>query len=882
MNPNDKKRDAPRKAPDVRNAAPGESGGVRRGGRERPPSDSLPRSERHQDAYGANPAAGNVGAGRPSASRGTRPDNPSRMGERGRNRRGAEPRRQRPANGETYQKRNAGGDPVGSGGFFAVAGRLGGRVRRAADRLPAGAAAAGARFLASFLCGMLFSRAPMLFSALPLGLALLSSVEGTMPLCAVGVFVGSLSGGAGTVYAASAVLIAAARLLLSLFGREREPNGKGLFSDSLRVRLYLAALSAFGVGIYRIIVNGYRYYDLFGCFFLLFAVPGATVLFSLLFSGQAARRGSLQRLCIAVFCAALIFSLRGLSPFGMDFASLAAAFFTLFFARETGMLPGTAVGLLFGLAAAPMAAPAFAVMGLIAGLMQRASLSLTVIASSAAACCMELLVFGVQEFLSLLPETVASAVLCVLTERTPLMPAISSLFYTAEEEKTAVDNVPVRTEDRLAALSESFRSLSEVCYALSDRYRRPDELELRALCDRVCDRYCARCRVSPLCWNREYSSTSDVMNGVVNSLSEGKRVTRGSVPTYFSVRCPSVDGILKEINDGCAALTEQRLRGDKSEIFAMDYEATAALIREALESGRREYAPDRKLAAACAKRCAELFGAGGVVTVRGARHKSVRGSGFPVSPVMPPDRLRSVLEETLHCRLSVPVCETEGGKLSFTAHSIRRFSAQVAFLCRPKEGDGECGDSVSAFENREDYFYTMLSDGMGSGSEAALTSSVCAVFLKKMLYAGNAKETSIEMLNNLVRSSSDEISATVDLFELDLISGKASFIKSGAAPSFVRRGGRLFRIQSKTLPIGIVRAAAAEQVSFTAEDGDCIIMQSDGVAESYEDSPWLAHLITRSWDGNLRAMCTRILDAAEENNPKKDDRSVAIIRIRKE
>ena len=41
MNPNDKKRDAPRKAPDVRNAAPGESGGVRRGGRERPPSGSL-------------------------------------------------------------------------------------------------------------------------------------------------------------------------------------------------------------------------------------------------------------------------------------------------------------------------------------------------------------------------------------------------------------------------------------------------------------------------------------------------------------------------------------------------------------------------------------------------------------------------------------------------------------------------------------------------------------------------------------------------------------------------------------------------------------------------------------------------------------------------
>jgi len=81
------------------------------------------------------------------------------------------------------------------------------------------------------------------------------------------------------------------------------------------------------------------------------------------------------------------------------------------------------------------------------------------------------------------------------------------------------------------------------------------------------------------------------------------------------------------------------------------------------------------------------------------------------------------------------------------------------------------------------------------------------------------------------------------------------------------------------LPIGIVRAAEAEQVSFDAEIGDIIIMQSDGVAQSYEDCPWLLSLLTVSWTDDLPVMCSRILDAAEKNNGEKDDRSICILKI---
>lgn len=104
-------------------------------------------------------------------------------------------------------------------------------------------------------------------------------------------------------------------------------------------------------------------------------------------------------------------------------------------------------------------------------------------------------------------------------------------------------------------------------------------------------------------------------------------------------------------------------------------------------------------------------------------------------------------------------------------------------------------------------------------------------------------DTSLKLLNSLLRARGDECSATIDLLELDLIGGKVRLVKSGAAPSFVVRDGRLFRLQSKTVPIGILRALDAELINFEVVEGDRIIMLSDGVAKSFEDCPWLYELL---------------------------------------
>ena len=95
------------------------------------------------------------------------------------------------------------------------------------------------------------------------------------------------------------------------------------------------------------------------------------------------------------------------------------------------------------------------------------------------------------------------------------------------------------------------------------------------------------------------------------------------------------------------------------------------------------------------------------------------------------------------------------------------------------------------------------------------------------------------------------------------------------------RGGRLFRLQSKTVPIGIIRALDAEIISFDVEPGDIVVMLSDGVTRSFEEAPWLCEMLSE--DGltgrSPEELAGLIVRRAEENG-SRDDITAGIVKIR--
>ena len=220
--------------------------------------------------------------------------------------------------------------------------------------------------------------------------------------------------------------------------------------------------------------------------------------------------------------------------------------------------------------------------------------------------------------------------------------------------------------------------------------------------------------------------------------------------------------------------------------------------------------------------------------------------------------------------------EMEGGG---TASSVR-----VDVTDEPPEYDGEegnvCGDVIASFEAGSK-FYMLISDGMGSGREAALTSGVCATLLQRLIESGAGLETSLKMLNNILRAGERECTATVDIAEIDRITGEAKFVKSGAAPSFVLRGGSIFRLQSKTVPIGILRALDAEMIRFDVQPGDRVVMVSDGAARSYDEVPWLLDMMTTDeviLKGSPKEAAAKIVREAARRG-SSDDITAGVISI---
>ena len=168
------------------------------------------------------------------------------------------------------------------------------------------------------------------------------------------------------------------------------------------------------------------------------------------------------------------------------------------------------------------------------------------------------------------------------------------------------------------------------------------------------------------------------------------------------------------------------------------------------------------------------------------------------------------------------------------------------------------------------------------------------MFMQKMLSAGNRADITLRMLNNVIRSENmgcgRECSATVDLLELDLMSGTAAFVKSGAAPTYIARDGTVYKISSRTMPMGIIKNADARITKFDTKAGDIIIMMSDGCCPDSEDCTWLVEYLCNYMSKRKKSvsvgeeLCERLRDellneAVRNLDPgrERDDISVSVV-----
>lgn len=749
----------------------------------------------------------------------------------------------------------------------------------------------------------------LFFGTYPLGIALLCAAPVRIPFILAGLTASAFSGTKyPAVMTAAYVLALILRVVTRIFidtADLTEPADSPavwlkrtlgrLFNENVYLRMTASSVCAFIVSLYTIIAGGYHYYDLFGALFSIAAAPAAVRLFSWRFAGETKKKRYKYMAGSAALLAALCFAARELTVLGISAAAFGAFFATLYICVKRGVLEGAAAGLICGVAYEPLYAPLFVLAAIVCGMLYGISPVIATIAAFIAGMTWGLYIDGLDALTRLLPGILLAAAAFYGAERAGLLKLPSShteqKIPNAREEALSVEAEWERQraasdEQRLLDVSESFASLSEVFYNLSDRLRRPGIIDLRRICDSAFDKCCPGCAGHDICWGLEYSASLDMISRLSGTLHERGRVEPDCLGEHSRKRCTRLSEICDDINAACASLTEAVLKSEKIGIFALDYEAMSRILCDTVEEQRADYCRSEDVTA----RAEEALRKHGIepeaLIVYGTRRKFICARGMSAECAKTDaGRIRAELERVCGCSLEDPLFEFYGGRgqgrLSMTLTTRRRYCVARVSLCVPAEEDGVCGDSVCMFENGRDYFYAVVSDGMGTGSEAAFSSGICTMFLEKMLMSGNRTATALRMLNGVLRSKGGaremECSATVDLLTVDLLSGAASVIKSGAAPTYIRRGGDIFRLHSKTVPVGILTALDAQQTNLEVNAGDVIVMVSDGVSD-VEGGEWLPDLLGYEWEDDLDRMAKKIVGRARSKG-SRDDITAVLVKI---
>ncbi|MEG1682759.1 MAG: SpoIIE family protein phosphatase [Oscillospiraceae bacterium] len=223
--------------------------------------------------------------------------------------------------------------------------------------------------------------------------------------------------------------------------------------------------------------------------------------------------------------------------------------------------------------------------------------------------------------------------------------------------------------------------------------------------------------------------------------------------------------------------------------------------------------------------------------------------------------------------LSSTAAHLEGATQAFSQH----FTYQIGAALRPKEGETVSGDSLSSFETKDGTLYLLLSDGMGSGETARRESAMTARLLERFLRAGIAPEAALLTLNAALglRSGDTGSFTTIDLLSLQLKTGEAALYKYGAAPSYLKRGGRVRRITGGNLPAGL-DSQQADVTRFPVEPDSFVVLVSDGVTDAGHDE-WLQNLLA-GWQGDdPQTLVGLILAESKQLDGMEDDCGVQIL-----
>ena len=171
---------------------------------------------------------------------------------------------------------------------------------------------------------------------------------------------------------------------------------------------------------------------------------------------------------------------------------------------------------------------------------------------------------------------------------------------------------------------------------------------------------------------------------------------------------------------------------------------------------------------------------------------------------------------------------------------------------------------------------------MGSGEAAGRESGLAVRLLEEFLMTGVPAHNALCTLASALALRGEETGGftTVDLLEVDLFTGESVLYKMGAAPTYIRQGECLRRLEGSALPAGLTDPAGegVDRFPLRLSAGDWVLMISDGVCPDGKDD-WLLEQLRQFRGDSPKELAAKLVAGAGKQ--AADDSTALLVKLEK-
>ena len=437
---------------------------------------------------------------------------------------------------------------------------------------------------------------------------------------------------------------------------------------------------------------------------------------------------------------------------------------------------------------------------------------------------------------------------------------------------------------KLSFASNTLNDIASTTQQLSDQLSKNSRSSVEEIYDKCVKKICSNCNLKMFCWNAAYNDVVNSFNDMTTVLKDNGKVTMEDVSLFMKNKCNNLDEIVSEVNEGyrrfIANKSVDRKVNEIRNVVTDQFDGMADMLKD-LANEFYEISQFDGEASIKAKKVLKDVGLRvysitsftdkyGRLTIEASTNivQNIDYVGKAIS-----FRLSDVCEKNF----SLPFFVKVNKFMKITIIEKANYDIDFGVTQLSCNNFKYCGDSYNYFVDAKGRAYMILSDGMGTGSRAAVDGAMTTGLLSKLIKAGFDFQAASKIVNAaLLVKSNDESLSTIDVTSVDLYTGKINIFKAGAAPTFAKKSDKVLEFECSTLPAGILRGVSFDKKTIYLSHNDVIIMVSDGVTNNKYD--WIYDEI-KSFKHNITAkeLSRKIALESKLRNKSNHDDDVTVM-----